>query len=224
MNIDFTPFIISLKLSFITTVILLVICFPLALLIAFTKSRLKPLAESLIALPLVLPPTVIGFYLLLLLSPRWIIGSFFEKYFSLRLVFSFTGMVIASCIYSFPFMIQSLKNGMESFDKKLLEASYASGKGRLETFVRIMIPNIKNHIITGVVMTFAHTMGEFGIILMIGGNIPGKTSAASIAIYDRVELLDYHFAFVYSAVLISMNIIILIALNYLNGSMKRRRA
>jgi molybdate transport system permease protein len=221
MNIDFTPFIVSLKLSSITTLILFIFGMPVSAFIAYKKFKLKPVVESIITLPLVLPPTVIGFYLLLLLSPHWIIGSFFERYFNVRLVFSFTGIVIASCIYSIPFMIQSLKNGMESIDMSLIEASYSLGKGRIETFFRIIIPNMKNFIVTGLVMTFSHTMGEFGVILMLGGNIEGQTRVASIAIYDKVEQLDYHFAFVYSLILISISVLILVFLNYLNAGRKK---
>jgi molybdate transport system permease protein len=220
MNIDFLPFFVSIKLSVITTLILLIICFPLAILIGGKKFRLKPVAETIISLPLVLPPTVIGFYLLMFLSPRWIIGSFFENVFNVRLVFSFTGIVIASCVYSFPFMIQPLKNGIEAFDRSLLEASYSLGKSKIETFFRIIIPNIKTNIVTGIVMTFAHTMGEFGVILMIGGNISGQTRVASIAIYDKVEQLDYNFAYVYSIILVSISILILILLNLLNNRKK----
>ena len=131
MSIDFAPFLVSLKLSTLTTLILFIFGMPVSAFIAYKKFKLKPVVESIITLPLVLPPTVIGFYLLLFLSPRWIIGSFFERYFNVRLVFSFTGIVIASCIYSIPFMIQSLKNGMESIDMSLIEASYSrQGKDR----------------------------------------------------------------------------------------------
>ena len=220
MNIDFMPFFLSIKLSVITTFILLIICFPPAIFIGTKEFKLKPLAETVISLPLVLPPTVIGFYLLVFLSPRWIIGGFFEHFFNIRLVFSFAGIVIASCVYSLPFMLQPLKNGIQSLDRTLIEASYSLGKSKTETFFRIIIPNIKPNIITGIVMTFAHTMGEFGVILMLGGNIPGKTRVASIAIYDNVEQLNYGFASVYSAILIVFSIIILVIVNSFNNRKK----
>ncbi|OHD05387.1 MAG: molybdenum ABC transporter permease subunit [Spirochaetes bacterium GWD1_27_9] len=217
MSIDFVPFFVSLKLSLFTTIILLLICFPLALLFAFRKFRFKSIIESLISLPLILPPTIIGFYLLLFLSPRGFIGSFLENIFNIRLVFSFAGIVIASCIYSFPFMLQPLKNGLEGVDKNIIEASYTLGKGRITTFFKAILPNMIKDIYSGIVMTFAHTMGEFGVILMIGGNIPGQTRVASIAIYDKVEQLDYKFANIYSLILIFMSIFILISLNILKS-------
>ena len=223
MNIDFEPFLVSLKLSFFTTIILLIASFPLALFLAFKKFKLKFIIESFLSLPLILPPTIIGFYLLLFFSPRGLIGSFIENVFNVRVVFSFAGIVIASCIYSFPFMLQPLKNGLESIDKNIIEASYTLGKNKITTFFKLILPNMKNEIYSGIVMTFAHTMGEFGVILMIGGNIPGITRVASIAIYDKVEQLDYNFANIYSIILIIMSFSILISLNLLKKNKNREK-
>lgn len=208
--IDYTPFLTSIRLASLTTCVLLVVTFPLAYLLSMKQFRLKPFFESLINLPLVLPPTVIGFYLLLLFSPRFFFGGLIEELFNIRLVFSFAGLVVASCIYSLPFMIQPLINGMEQFDKTYIDASYSLGKSKLETLFHVIIPNIIPNIITGMVMTFAHTMGEFGVVLMIGGNIPGDTKVASIAIYDRVEELDYKAAHQYALLLVAISFIILL--------------
>jgi molybdate transport system permease protein len=213
MKIDFLPFFLSVELSILTTLILLIISFPPAIILSYKRFMLKPFFESIITLPLVLPPTVIGFYLLILFSPNWIFGTFLENMFNIRLVFSFEGIVIASCIYSLPFMISPLKNGMQSVDRSLLEVSYTLGKSKIETFFRIIIPNIKPSILTGIIMTFAHTMGEFGVILMIGGNITGKTKVASIEIYERVEKLDYNFAHIYSIILVVLSFLILLTVN-----------
>lgn len=221
MKINLVPFGVSLSLSILTTLILLVVIFPLALFLGFTKSKLKPIFESIFTLPLVLPPTVLGFYILLMLSPRNAFGVFLEKYFDVRLAFNFSGILIASCIYSLPFMLQPLKNGIESVNRSLLEVSYTLGKSNLETFFRIILPNIKPFIFTGVVMTFAHTMGEFGVVLMVGGNIPNKTKVASIYIFENVEILNYGEAHIYSMILIAMSFIILIAVNLTNLNMKR---
>lgn len=210
MNLDLTPFLISLKLSFITTLILFVITTPIAYLLANTKSKLKPFIESFIALPIVLPPTVIGFYFLVALSPNSSIGTFFYENFNINFLFSFTGLVIASCFYSLPFMMQPIQSAFESVDKSLIEASYLLKKSKIETFIKITMPLIKPSIIAACVITFAHTMGEFGVVLMIGGNIEGVTKVASIAIYDYVESLDFVSAHKYSLILIFFSYIVLV--------------
>lgn len=221
-KIDFTPMLVSLKLSFWTTLLLFLIAFPVALFLSFRKSKLTALLEPLITLPLVLPPAVIGFYVLLLLSPRNFPGAFFDKFLDIRFVFRFSGILIASLIYSFPFMVQPLKNGIESINPQLLEASYILGKSRLETLLKIIIPNIKPYILTGAVMTFAHTMGEFGVILIVGGNIPGKTKVASIFIYESVEVLNYTTAHVYSLIMLCLSFLILLTVNLAGrGSVNR---
>ena len=213
---DFTPFLISLKLSIIVTTLLIVITLPVSYYFAFSKNRINIAVESLLTIPLVMPPTVLGFYLLLLFSRNSIIGKFFSDTLGLPLVFSFAGIALASCVYSFPFVFQPLKAGFESFDRTMIEASYTLGKSRFSTFISVVLPGIRPSLITAVSMCFAHTMGEFGAVLMIGGNIPGVTRVASIAVYDKVEQLDYMSAHLYSLILLILSFAILITVNYVN--------
>ncbi len=220
--INFTPFILSFKLSFIVTLILLFIGIPFAYFLANTKSKIKPFLETIVSLPIVLPPSVLGFYLLITLSPNSLIGGFFYKYFNMKLVFSFEGLVIASVIYSFPFMIQPLQAGFESIDKKLIEASYLCGKGKFITLFKVILPNMKNSLLTAIIITFAHTVGEFGVVLMVGGSIPGKTEVASVAIYDYVEIMDYKSAHIYSAIMLLLSFIVLFIVYFINEKNKRR--
>ena len=185
-NLDFTPFLLSFKLASITTIILFIIATPLAWFLSETKSKYKPILEAITALPIVLPPSVIGFYLLWILSYNSSFGSFFEEQFDIQLIFNFTGLVIASCFYSLPFMVQPIQSGFESLNKNMIEASYIAGKSKLETFIRVILPNIRTSILTAIIITFAHTIGEFGVVLMIVGSIPDETKVASIAIYEFV--------------------------------------
>ena len=222
-NIEFEPFLISFKLAGITTLILFVLCLPLAWYLSQTKSKLKPIFESFTAMPLVVPPTVLGFYLLVGLSNNSVIGQFFQENFGISLVFNFNGLVIASCFYSLPFMVQPLQSGLESLNKNMLEASYISGKSRFETLIRVALPNIKPSLLTAFIITFAHTVGEFGVVLMIGGSIPGETRVASIAIYEFVEVLDYKNAHFYSLIMIIMSFLTLLAVYIFNSKQKRDR-
>ena len=222
-NIEFEPFLISFKLAGITTLILFVLCLPLAWYLSQTKSKLKPIFESFTAMPLVVPPTVLGFYLLVGLSHNSVIGQFFHEYFGITLVFNFNGLVIASCFYSLPFMVQPLQSVLESLNKNMLEASYISGKGKFETLLRVALPNIKPSLLTAFIITFAHTVGEFGVVLMIGGSIPGETRVASIAIYEFVEVLDYKNAHFYSLIMVIMSFLTLLAVYIFNGKQKRDR-
>ena len=215
--LDWSPIILTLQLALITTVILLVISIPLAYWMANTKSRIKPIIEAMVSLPLVLPPTVLGFYLLIAFSPESIIGSFLNDIFGLKLAFSFTGLVIGSIIYSLPFMVQPLQVGFAGLPSSLSEASFVLGKSKYQTITKVLIPNIKKSILTGIVLTFAHTVGEFGVVLMIGGNIPNQTKVVSIAIYDEVESLNYSTAHVYSGILLAVTFAILL-LVYINNN------
>ena len=215
--LDWSPIILTLQLALITTVILLVISIPLAYWMANTKSRIKPIIEAIVSLPLVLPPTVLGFYLLIAFSPESAIGSFLNDVFGLKLAFSFTGLVIGSIIYSLPFMVQPLQAGFDSLPSSFSEASFVLGKSKYQTITKVLIPNIKKSILTGIVLTFAHTVGEFGVVLMIGGNIPNQTKVVSIAIYDEVESLNYSSAHLYSGVLLTVTFAILI-LVYINNN------
>lgn len=204
--LDWSPIILTLKLALITTLILLFISIPLAFWLAHSKSKLKPVIEAIVSLPLVLPPTVLGFYLLIVFSPT----NWFSQLFSLNLAFSFTGIVIGSIIYSLPFMVQPIQAGFKSLPHSLIEASYILGKSKLQTIIKVLLPNIKQSILTGVVLAFAHTVGEFGVVLMIGGNIPKQTKVVSIAIYDEVESLNYSTAHIYSGILLAITFVILL--------------
>ena len=221
-NLDLEPFIISFKLAFITTLILFFISLPLAWYLSQTKSKVKPFLEAITALPLVLPPSVLGFYILWALSYNSPIGAFFEEQFGIKLVFTFYGLVIASCFYSLPFMVQPLQSGFESLNKNMLEASYICGKSKFETLFKIALPNIKPSLITAVIVTFAHTVGEFGVVLMVGGSIPSETKVASVAIYEFVETLDYTNAHIYSAIMIIMSFLVLLSVYIFNQKQKKQ--
>ncbi len=215
-DIEWTPFIISFKLASITTIILFITSIPLAWYLSQTKSKFKPLIEAFTALPIVLPPSVLGFYMLVVLSPNSPIGEFIENYFDIKLLFSFTGLVIASIFYSLPFMVQPIQSGFESLNRNIIEASFLSGKSSLVTLLRVAVPNIKPSILTAIIITFAHTVGEFGVVLMVGGNISEETKVASVAIYELVEVMDYSMAHIYSAIMLLVSFSVLIAVYILN--------
>ncbi|MGB9761093.1 MAG: molybdate ABC transporter permease subunit [Caldimicrobium thiodismutans] len=221
---DFLPFWLTLKLAFWTTLILLIIGIPIGYYLAYTKYKINLLFEAIINLPLVIPPTVLGFYLLLILNPKGIIGSFWHKLFGKSLVFHFEGIVVASVIYCFPVMINPLVSGFRSVPKNLIEVSLTLGKSKLETLIRVILPNMKFSVLTGIVLTFAHTLGEFGIVLMIGGNIEGETKVVSIAIYDAVEKLDYSTAHIYSAILLIFSLLTILSVYILNRRLSSDQA
>ncbi len=221
-QLDWAPFWLSFKLASLTTAILFLIGLPLAWWLSQTRSRVKPILEALTALPIILPPSVLGFYLLWALSQNSPLGAFFEETFGVRLVFSFTGLVVASCLYSFPFMVQPLQSGLESLNPRMLEASYLAGKSRWMTLWRVALPNIKPSLLTALIITFAHTVGEFGVVLMVGGSIPGVTKVASVAIYEQVEVMDYTSAHVYSAIMVTLSFIVLLAVYIFNRNSRRR--
>jgi len=200
---------LTLKLAVSTTVILVVVGLPFAWWLAYTKVRIKPLIEALVSMPMVLPPSVIGYYMLVVYSPRNWFGEWLGRVFDVRLAFTFEGVLIASVIFSLPFMIQPLHNGLRSLPDSLREASYTLGKSKLITFLRVLLPNIKPSVITAVALTFAHSIGEFGIVLMVGGNMPGVTRVASIAIYDEVQALNFEAANRYALLLFLTSLILL---------------
>ncbi len=208
--LDWNPLILTFKLAAITTCILLVVSIPLAFWLARTNSKIKPFVEAIVSLPLVLPPTVIGFYLLIVFNSNGAFGTFLHDYLGLQLVFSFPGLVLGSVIYSMPFMVQPLQSGFSDIPNSIIEASYILGKSKFNTVYKVLLPSIKQSIISGLVLTFAHTVGEFGVVLMIGGNIPSQTKVVSIAIYDEVESLNYTNAHIYSGILLSITFIILL--------------
>lgn len=215
--IDWQPLILTFRLAFITTMLLLLVSIPLANWLAFTKNKIKPVIETLVSMPLVLPPTVLGFYLLLVFSPSNGLGGWLNETLGIRLVFSFEGLVIASMLYSLPFMVQPIQSGLSNLPSSLREAAYVLGKSKRTTLFRVLLPNIRPALLTGIVLSFAHTIGEFGVVLMIGGNIPGKTKVASIAIYDEVESLNYVAANTYSLILFAICFVILLLVYLVNG-------
>lgn len=221
MNWD--PIILTLQLALVTTVILFVVALPLAYWLSETKSRVKPIIEALVSMPLVLPPTVLGFYLLIVFSPNSGIGAWLNEYLGINLLFSFPGLVIASVIYSLPFMVHPIQSGLASLPKSYAEAAYTMGKSKWQTLRQVLLPNIKPALITGVVLSFAHTIGEFGVVLMIGGSIPNETKVASIAIYEEVEAMNYVAAHQYSIVLFVIAFSILLSVYLINGNYWKNR-
>jgi molybdate transport system permease protein len=219
---NWEPLILTFKLALVTTGLLLVLSIPLAYWLAFSRSRVKPVIETLVSMPLVLPPTVLGFYFLVAFSPGNAFGSWLEEWLGLQLVFSFSGLVLASILYSLPFMVHPIQSGLSGLSPSLKEASYVMGKSRLTTLWKVLLPNIRPSLLTGIVLAFAHTVGEFGVVLMIGGNIPGQTKVASIAIYDEVEALNYGAANFYSAVLFTSTFCILLLVYLVNGGYVKR--
>ncbi len=219
---DWQPLILTFKLALITTFVLLIISIPLAYWLAYSKFRIKTIVETLVSMPLVLPPTVLGFYLLIAFSPANSFGSFLADTLGIKLIFSFGGLVLASVIYSLPFMVHPIQAGLSNLDPAIAEASYVLGKSRATTLFKVLLPNIKPSLLTGIVLAFAHTIGEFGVVLMIGGNIPGRTKVASIAIYDEVESLNYNNANWYSLILFAVTFIILLFVYVINGGYLKR--
>ena len=220
-SLDFEPFFLSFKLAFSVSAILFMIALPLAWWLSQTKNRFKPVIEAIVSLPIVLPPSVLGFYILYALSYNSPIGAFMQEYFGIKMVFNFTGLVIASCFYSFPFMVQPLQAGFESLNKNMLEASYIAGKNQFKTLLHVALPNIKPALLTGVIITFAHTVGEFGVVLMVGGSIPNETRVASVAIYEAVEVMDYKSAHIYSAIMVVLSFCVLLGVYFFNRRIGR---
>jgi len=214
--IDWEPLFLTFRLALIVTLLLLVLSIPLAYWLAYSKSRIKPIIETLVSMPLVLPPTVLGFYLLIAFSPSGAFGQWLDETLGLRLVFSFSGLVFASLIYSLPFMVQPIQSGFSNLPYSLKEAAYILGKSKITTLFKVLLPNIKPSLLTGIVLAFAHTIGEFGVVLMIGGNIPGETKVASITIYDEVESLNYAAANTYSLILFILTFSILLIVYVVN--------
>lgn len=206
---------LTFKLATITTLILLIIAIPLASFLVFGKMRFKSVIETIVSMPLVLPPSVLGFYLLLAFSPASMIGSFLTNH-GIRLAFSFEGLVIGSVLFSLPFMVHPIQSALSQVPRSIFEAAYTLGKSKLQTMIRVIIPSIRHGLISGIVLAFAHTVGEFGVILMIGGNIPGETRVASIAIYDEVESLNYALAHQYALTLFAVTFAILLIVYTLN--------
>ncbi len=216
MSTVWPAIVLSLQLALAATLVLLLIATPLAWWLATTKSRARPLIEALTALPLVLPPTVLGFYLLVLMSPQAPLGGFWLKLTGSTLAFSFAGLLIASVIYSLPFAVQPLQAAFQSVGRGVTEAAATLGAGRWDVFRSVVLPLSRRGYLIAAVMSFAHTLGEFGVVLMVGGNIPGRTRVISIEIFNAVETLDYATAHRLSAGLLVFSFAVLVIVYMLN--------
>lgn len=214
--IDLGPVWLTLNLALVTTLILLVLATPIAWWLARTQSKIKPIIEALTALPLVLPPTVLGFYLLIVMSPNSTVGAFWVEITGTTLTFSFSGLVIASIFYSLPFAVQPLQAAFEAVGRAPMEAASVLRASTLEAFFRVAAPMASRGFLTAAVLSFAHTIGEFGVVLMVGGNIPGQTRVISIAIYEHVETLNYRDAHILSAGMVLFSFVVLVFVYTLN--------
>ena len=219
---DYSAIITTIKLASVSTAVLLLLSIPLAWWLSRTHWRFKYVLEALIALPLVLPPTVLGFYLLILFNPNGYIGGAFASVTGSTLAFSFSGLVVGSIIYSLPFVVQPLQNSFEAIETEVLEAASVLGAGAVERLFQIVLPHCAPGMVTAAVLGFAHTLGEFGVVLMIGGNIPRETKVASISIYEHVESLNYSEAHTLSALLLGSSLMLLM-LVYASGQRVLRR-
>lgn len=213
---DWQAFWLTFKLAAVTTSLLFVLALPLAQFLATSQFRGKVVVETVISLPLVLPPTVLGFYLLLSFSPYSILGDWLLNTLGVQLVFSFEGLVLASMIYSLPFAVQPIRSGIQSLSPELMEQAAILNLKGFSLWTRILIPNLKPSILVALILTFAHTVGEFGVVLMIGGNVPGVSRVASIAIYDQVEAMNYSQANRLSLILLLFTFLVMLGMNLLN--------
>jgi molybdate transport system permease protein len=217
MIFDWSPVILSIKLATITTIILLLVGTPLAWWLSRTRAWYRQPVAAIIAMPLVLPPTVLGFYLLLLLGPNGAVGSATQALGLGVLPFTFAGLVVASVLYSLPFVVQPLHNSFDAIGQRPLEIAATLRASPIDTFFSVIVPMARPGFLTASVLAFAHTIGEFGVVLMIGGNIPGETKVLSVAIYDHVETLDYTQAHYLSAGMVGFTFIVLLLLYWLNN-------
>jgi molybdate transport system permease protein len=222
MAADLSPLWLTLQLAAIVTALLLVLATPLAWWLARTNTRLAPVIEAVTALPLVLPPTVIGFYILLAFNPEAPLGRFWLSLAGTTLTFSFAGLVIASLVYSLPFAVQPLQTAFTALGRAPMEAAASLSARPFDAFLTVALPLSLRGYLTAAVLTFAHTLGEFGVVLMVGGNIPGETRLVSIAIYESVERIDYRNAHVLSGLLLALSFLILLALYWVNGRARRK--
>ena len=214
---DISALLVTIKLASITTVILILIGTPIAWWLSQTRFKFKVVIEAIIALPLILPPTVLGFYLLMTLGTNGPIGNFLESLGGSSIAFTFTGLVVGSVIYSLPFVVQPLQNSFGSIGKQPMEVAATLGASKLDRFFTIAVPLARSGFITASVLGFAHTVGEFGVVLMIGGNIPGETGVLSIAIYDHVEAMEYGQAHVLAGGLLVLSFVMLLIVYIFNG-------
>jgi len=216
MSIDWQAFSLTIELALVVSALLFILGLPLAYWIAFSRWRWKFLVEALVALPIVLPPTVLGFYVLVALGSRSPLGRWWQSLTGHTLAFTFTALVIGSILYSLPFAVQPFAASFSSVDRRLLAASATLGASPLRTFFRVIVPLSVPGLITGAALTFAHTMGEFGVVLMVGGNIPGVTRTVSIAIYDQVQSSNYGAANAMALLLLALSFATLVVVYGLN--------
>lgn len=212
---------LTLRVAALTTLILLALGTPLAWWLARTKSWVKRPLSAIVALPIVLPPSVLGFYLLVLMGPQGPVGQWTQSVGLGLLPFSFPGLVIASVFYSLPFMVQPIQNAMEALGERPLEVAATLRASPLDTFFSVVLPLCKPGLISGVIMSFAHTVGEFGVVLMVGGNIPGVTRVVSVQIYDHVEAMEYADAHRLAAIMLGFSFVVLLALYTYNGTRRK---
>ncbi len=214
---DYLALYVTLKLAVVTTVVLMVIAAPVAYFMTYARFPGKSFLEALLYLPMALPPTVIGFYLIMLMGPKGWIGRVWETLTGGSLLFTFLGIVVASVVYSIPFAVQPMKAAFVKIDRRLLEAACVLGLSKTSTFFRVILPNSLAGIAASAVLVFLHSIGAFGVLLMVGGSIPGETKVASIAIYEAVEMMDYRTAGVIALCFIPISYVFLLALNKLNS-------
>lgn len=214
---DLTPLFLSAKLAMISTVLLVLLAMPIAAVLVFVRFPGRFLADSLVNLPLVVPPTVLGFYLLIIMGPEGPAGKVWSFFTDGPLVFTFVGITLAAMVHSLPFAVQPLKTAFQKIDPRLLEMSSMLGATPIATFFRVILPNSLAGLAASAILAFAHTMGEFGVILMIGGSIPGRTKVASIAIYEYVETMQYREAAYMSLILVGISYAVLVSVNLLNA-------
>lgn len=207
---------LSVRLAALTVVALLLFGTPVAWWLARSRARAKPFVEAVVALPLVLPPTVLGFYLLIAFSPASAVGETWHALTGGALAFSFAGLLIASCLYSLPFVVQPLQSAFEQVDRRGIEAALTLGVSSMRAFVTVVVPQAKRGFLTALVLGFAHTLGEFGVVLMVGGNIPGQTQVLSIALYEEVEALNYAGAHQLAAALLVFSFLVLVVVYGVN--------
>jgi len=219
---ELAPLWLSARLALVTTLILVVLGAPLSWWLSQNRSRWQAVVQAIVAMPIVLPPTVLGFYLLIILGPQGAIGSWWVQLTGETLTFSFAGLVIASCLYSLPFAVQPMQNAFESLSKRHLEAAWMLGASKLDAFFSVVVPLSVRGFVSAAVLCFAHTLGEFGVVLMVGGNIPGETRVVSIAIYDQVETLNYAAAHQLSLVLIAFAFVTLFGMFLINRRWQSR--
>lgn len=213
---NWTAIWVSVKLASLTAAMLLIIGLPIAYWLAFSKWRWKFLVESIVALPLVLPPTVLGFYILVAIGPQSPVGRIYIEIVGHPLPFTFEGLLFASILYSLPFAVQPFATAFEQVDRRIIEASWTLGLSKVQTFIKLILPLSTAGLITGAVLSFAHTLGEFGVVLMVGGNIEGVTRTVSIDIYDEVQALNYAAAAKTAAFLLSISYLVLLLVYAMN--------